>query len=94
VTAVPIVGLGNARLRQGDAEGAVRLLEQALGLQEGGTADRATVADTRFALARALAARGRERGRARGLASAAEKAYASEGLDGKQREAAAWLAAH
>ncbi|HEY7370855.1 MAG TPA: tetratricopeptide repeat protein, partial [Polyangia bacterium] len=94
VTAVPIVGIGNARLGQGDVAGAVRELEHALALQQGSTPDPTAVADTRFALARALVASGRERARARGLAGAAERAYASEGIDGKQREVAAWLAAH
>jgi tetratricopeptide (TPR) repeat protein len=93
-TAVPIVGIASARLGRGDAGAAVSLLEEALGLQQGNDPDALLVADTRFALARALTASGKERPRARMLAASARQTYASEGQPDKQREAADWLANH
>jgi eukaryotic-like serine/threonine-protein kinase len=91
---VPLVGIASARLHLGDADGAVAPLEEALVLQQGNDPDALAVADTRFALARALAASGKERQRARMLAASARQTYASEGQAAKQSEAAEWLAGH
>jgi len=53
-----------------------------------------TVADTQFALARALVAAGRERTRALSLAAAARTAYATRHVLRRQAEVDAWLADH
>jgi tetratricopeptide (TPR) repeat protein len=91
-TAVPIVGLAGAKLGAGDPEGAVQRLQQALSLQEGVDPDAVLVADTRFALARALVASGKDRKRARTLAAAAAGTYATHDQPAKQRTVASWLA--
>ena len=56
-------------------------------------ADVVAVADTQFALARALAAHGRNGQRARSLAESARETYANHDEPARQREVDAWLAA-
>jgi tetratricopeptide (TPR) repeat protein/predicted Ser/Thr protein kinase len=71
----PLTGLGQAWLALGRPEAARPLLEHALRLREPGP-DRLALAETRFALARALWDAGADRARARALALAAREAYA------------------
>jgi tetratricopeptide (TPR) repeat protein len=92
--AVPIVGIAGVKLGEGNPEAAVRNLEEALGLQEGHDPDDVLVADTRFALARALTAAGKDRPRARTLATSARDVYASHDEPRKQRKSDDWLTDH
>ena len=92
--AYPLQGLGEARLGQGDPAGAVRHFEEALSLREGHDPEPLNVADTHFALARALTASGKDPNRARTLAAAAHGAYASHDARKKRDDVIAWLEAH
>ena len=88
----PLTGLGQARLALGEPQRARAPLEQALRVREANEADPTVVAETRFALARALWDADGERPRARRLASEARDAYA-HATDAPHREAVdAWLA--
>jgi len=91
--AEPLHGLGEVRLARGQAAAAVSYLTSALAMREKDELDATLLADTRFALARALWLDGGDRRHARALAVAARDAYKS-----RQRPAAAevvsWLAAH
>jgi eukaryotic-like serine/threonine-protein kinase len=91
--AFPLAGIGEARLAQGDAAAAIPYLDESLRLRDS-NADPVPVADTQLALARALVAAGKDRGRARTLADSARATYASNALKTKEREAVAWLAAN
>ena len=87
--------LGECKLGQGDADGAIRQFDEALKLRVGGRDSNALeVADTQFALARALAAGGQDPTRARTLATAAQAAYASHDAPKKSDDVVAWLEAH
>ena len=91
--AEPLHGLGEVRLAQGEVQASVSYLERALELRALDEVDPTTIANTRFALARALWLDGADRRRARSLAVAARDAY-----ERRQRpeaaEVAAWLASH
>jgi eukaryotic-like serine/threonine-protein kinase len=91
--AEPLHGLGEVRLMQREVATAIPYLKRALEIREVDEVDPTLVADTRFALARALWLDGGDRRRARALAVAARDGYAS-----RQRpevaDVAAWLAAH
>jgi hypothetical protein len=88
-----LTGEGKALLALGSAGEALPLLERAL-LLRAKDADPVDVAETRFALARALVATGGDLKRARGLAEAAAAAYAAtgEGYPRQRAEIASWLA--
>ena len=90
----PIQGLGEARLGQGDPKGAVRYFEEALSLRAGHDPEPLNVADTHFALARALTASGKDPRRARGLAGSALTVYAHHDARKKSDDVVAWLEAH
>jgi tetratricopeptide (TPR) repeat protein len=92
--AYPLTGEGKALLALGRAREALPLLERALVLRAK-DADPVDVAETRFALARALVATRGEVARARDLAAAAATAYAQtgEGYPRQRAEIEAWLAA-
>ncbi len=92
----PLTGLGQARLALGEPSVAVAPLEHALRLRET-THDPADVAETRFALARALWDSRGDRGRARWLAVAARDEYAHTPDARSPLEVQridAWLASH
>jgi tetratricopeptide (TPR) repeat protein len=91
--AYPLHGLGEARLGRGDPAGAVRELDAALKLKQGQDPDPLAIADTQFALARALVASGQDLERARALALAARAVFARHDQTRKQNEVVAWLGA-
>ena len=91
--AEPLHGLGEIRLAQGRVREAIAYLERALRIREAHEPAPTLIAETRFALARALRAGGRDRRRARSLAIAARDAYESKGRP-EAREVAAWLAGY
>jgi tetratricopeptide (TPR) repeat protein len=87
-----LTSLANAMLALGDPYGAVPPLEEALALR---AQDPFGLAETRFALARALAAGARDDAQARALARAARDAFATLGGFARQvAEIDAWLGAH
>jgi eukaryotic-like serine/threonine-protein kinase len=88
----PLTGLGRALLEVGRASEAVPVLERALVRREAGEPDQVLVAETRFALGRALVAAGADRSRARKLIEEARVAY-QKAADGEHvRTIDAWLA--
>jgi eukaryotic-like serine/threonine-protein kinase len=93
----PLTGLGQARLARGEPRLAIAPLERALSLREALPGNVADVAETRFALARALWDASRERARARKLAKDARAEYATA-LDAQAKSEGqridAWLASH
>jgi serine/threonine protein kinase/tetratricopeptide (TPR) repeat protein len=94
--AYPLTGLGQALLATNRGAAAIELLERARRLREAGEANAELVGETRFALARALAARGSQEDllRARALASAARDDYQRTGnLADKIAAIDRWLAA-
>ncbi|WP_266219271.1 serine/threonine-protein kinase [Paraliomyxa miuraensis] len=98
--AYPLTGLGTLRLDLAEPADALAPLERALAIRTTHEVDRALLAETQFALARALwsspAAQGPDRPRARGLAEQARDAYATLGEAKKTEldEVQAWLAEH
>jgi eukaryotic-like serine/threonine-protein kinase len=93
--AYPLTGMGVAHWKSGRAGDALPPLERALRIRQAHEADPGVVADTRFALARALWDAGGDRARARRLAQAARDVY--ERVTSNPRpalEARAWLAQH
>lgn len=83
-------GLGRALLESGDAQAAVRELEQGVSVLES-TGPPGTVAAARFALARALWASGERSERARSLAREALEAYRASDRTEQVDEVARWL---
>jgi tetratricopeptide (TPR) repeat protein len=101
--AYPLTGIGVAHWKEHRPAEAIAPLERALAIREAGELDVSAVAETRFALARALWDAGRDRARARRLAATARADYqklpAQNGKeDGKEdkrlSEIGDWLAAH
>jgi tetratricopeptide (TPR) repeat protein len=93
--AYPLTGIGVAHWKSGRAGEAIAPLERALHIREASEPDAGTVAETRFDLARALWDEGRDRRRARRLATTARSEYErTPALANKAREVADWLAAH
>ncbi|HEY8925603.1 MAG TPA: tetratricopeptide repeat protein, partial [Polyangia bacterium] len=93
--AYPLTGLGVASSKLGRFSEAVPPLERALRIRESREPNQLQVADTRFALARALWASGGDRARAVQLAEAARAFYESgEATPPAAAEARAWLATH
>ncbi|HVV52587.1 MAG TPA: tetratricopeptide repeat protein, partial [Polyangia bacterium] len=92
--AFPLTGLGQSFLADHRPDEARAALERAAGIRRAHEADATLVAETDFALARALRAANVERARAEALAAGAEKTYAARpAFAAKAREVAAWLAA-
>ncbi len=85
-------GLGQVELARGRADQAVALLERAVAMREKSPGDATDLAESRFALARALPAA--DAARALQLATAARDVYATAGPGYAKRHAAivAWLA--
>jgi tetratricopeptide (TPR) repeat protein len=77
--ASPLAALGVACLGMGQADQALPLLERAVAIRDLKENDPVQLGDARFALARALAAVGRDRPRARALAERARSDYARAG---------------
>ncbi|MEM9458727.1 MAG: tetratricopeptide repeat protein [Myxococcota bacterium] len=98
--AYPLTGLGAALLGLGRPVDALPVLERALAIRNSDAVDPAELAETRFALARALwtvpAAQGRDRPRARTLAQQARTAYAALGdaWKAQRAETETWLVEH
>jgi tetratricopeptide (TPR) repeat protein/predicted Ser/Thr protein kinase len=90
-----LTGLGAALTRLDAPDEAIVVLERALALRSNHEGDPSALAETRFALARALAAT-REHTRARELAELAAKTYESAGAPAavSLAEVRDWLAAH
>lgn len=91
-TAETLTELGTAQLAAKDARAAVSTLERALALRPPASTDAIELADTRFALARALAAAKNDIRRARSLAEQARAAYEAGGHDAEREKADRWLA--
>jgi len=91
--AYPLHGLGEARLGRGDPAGAARDFNDALKLKLGQDPDLISIADTQFALARALVASGQDAAAARALAIAAREVFAQHDQARKQQAVVAWLGA-
>jgi tetratricopeptide (TPR) repeat protein len=91
-----LAGLGNVALARGDAATAVSLLERALAMREAHDSTPFELAESRFALARALARDGRDRARSRpqalALARAALATYANApAFERRAAEVRVWL---
>ena len=93
-TAHPLTALGVVKLATNDLVSAVSVLERALRIREEKESNATLVADTRFALARALWQSGGDRGRALALATSARAAYASDKRARQLGTVDVWLAAH
>ena len=89
--AFPMHGLGEARMGVGDAAGAAGYLDTALKLKQQQDPDPISIAETQFALARALIASGKDAARARALAIAARDAFAAHEQAKKERDVVTWL---
>ena len=89
--AYPLHGIGENLLEAGDASVAIPFLEEALAIRTRGEPHLTLVADTRFALSRALWQSVRDRARAQSLAVLAAKTYASGDQPAKQDAVTAWL---
>ncbi len=72
----PMMALGTAFLGTGDVELALPLLERATAIRESKVSDPTPIAESHFALARALQTTGRDPARARALADRARAEYA------------------
>jgi tetratricopeptide (TPR) repeat protein len=93
--AYALSGIGQTQLALNQPRLAVTTLERALALRSAGPGDAVELARTRFALARSLAASGKDAARARALAEQARDALASA-AGGKDDlpDVNAWLARH
>jgi len=91
--AYPLTGLGVAWSKLGRFAEAVPPLERALRIRETREPNQLQVADTRFALARALWSAGGDRARAVRLAGEARAVYEGEPSSARAADARAWLAA-
>jgi tetratricopeptide (TPR) repeat protein len=91
--AYPLTAMGESFLADGRAREARAPLERAAKIRQAHEPDGALVAETNFALARALREGRGDRARAEALARGAEKTYAGlPAFAGRAREVAAWLA--
>jgi tetratricopeptide (TPR) repeat protein len=82
--AYPLTGLGRALIARGAAARATPYLERALALREGAKASAGDLGWTRFALAQALWAIGKDKERARTLAMQARDSFAMAGAKHKK----------
>jgi tetratricopeptide (TPR) repeat protein len=87
----PLTGLGELALDERNPKAAIPLLERALAVRPPGSASDLYIAQTKFALARALWSSGTDRRRAHTLATAAHDVYASHHHAERQRATEAWL---
>jgi serine/threonine protein kinase/tetratricopeptide (TPR) repeat protein len=92
--AYPLTGLGRVRIAQGEPGAAIAPLERALRIRDAQENDPTFVAETRFALAKALWDSGGDRARAVSLARTAKDKYAAEQASSELGEVDAWLASH
>jgi eukaryotic-like serine/threonine-protein kinase len=94
--AYALYSLGEARLALGEPDLAIAAIERALALREAKQMDVVELARTKFSLAKALEAAGRDHARALELARTAVREYRDEGArsDAWLGEAQTWLAAH
>ena len=91
--AYPLTGLGQTQLAMGEAWSAVATLDRALRIRESSEQNLFTVAETRFALARALAKTRSDPGRAWRLARQARATYSTSPLFSLQvRQIDDWVA--
>jgi tetratricopeptide (TPR) repeat protein len=91
----PLTGLGLAHLAAGRPADALPPLERALRLREAREPDANMVAETRFALAKALWSAGTDRARARRLAEQARDTYLRDRARASSAtEVSTWLLAH
>ena len=94
VLATDLTGIGQSHLALGDVAAARLALERAVALRESAPVDPTSLAESRFALARALGAKGGDVARARALAEQAREGF-SRAAQLRRRElaeVAAWLA--
>jgi len=93
--AYDLTGIARAKLGLGDAAGALEPLERAMVLREGAKGqDPRDVAETKLALAKTLAALGKDPERVKQLAAEADEAFTKSGRRvGPTTEAGQWLAA-
>ena len=91
-TAFALHGLGEVRLVQGEPERAVHFFEDALTARKLPDTDPALVAESEFGLARALWESGRDRKKARSLATTALKTFRDERRRREQDAIETWLA--
>jgi eukaryotic-like serine/threonine-protein kinase len=92
--AYALTGIGISYLSEADPTSGIVPLERAFKIREARETDPSRRAETRFALARALWAAGRDRGRARALAEQAREAYGKIAAEDKVAEIAAWTRNH
>ncbi len=90
--AYPLTGIGNVLRSEGHADAAVPVLERALALRAGDVQDGVRLAETRFALARALWDARVNRARARSLALQAHEGYLAAGWTARAGHVNDWLA--
>jgi tetratricopeptide (TPR) repeat protein len=95
VQAYPLLPLGNTLVATGRAKEGVAVLDKALAIRERSEPNRHLIAETRFALARALWEENADRARARQQAIAAREDYTKAGTFAKQVAAVTtWLEQH
>jgi eukaryotic-like serine/threonine-protein kinase len=92
--ATALTGLGISYLGQSRMTEALSSLERAMRVRAGGDADPAAVAQTKFALARALWQSGHDLQRARHLATQARDAFAKASRERDLRMVDGWLGSH
>jgi tetratricopeptide (TPR) repeat protein len=91
----PLTGLGESYLRDHQPTAAVAPLQRALAIRQARESDKSLLADTSFALARALWDGGGDRRRALALAEQARNAYGQQAfLHPKLEAVRLWLGAH
>jgi tetratricopeptide (TPR) repeat protein len=94
--APPLVKIGTSRLALGAAREAIKPLQRAVAILQTHQGDPRSLAEARFALARALWQVGEDRPQAVALARKARDGFAGAGAAGRMdaRASSAWLAAH
>ena len=90
--AIPLQGIGDARLAQHQPDAAVTVLEDTLAKRLANEPIGYLVAETQFSLARALWESGRDRKRAMILAEEARRAFADHKFPRRERLITAWIA--
>ncbi|HVV49306.1 MAG TPA: serine/threonine-protein kinase [Polyangia bacterium] len=85
--AYPLTGIGLSYLAENKPDNAIVALRRALKIREGVQTEPRDMAETMFALARALWAANREHDQAKQLAEQARSSYARASIDGKLKEA-------
>ena len=86
------MSIGQSRIEQGNAAGAVEILERAVAIRGSADGEPADVGDARFALARALVAAGHVTERAASLARQARQDFEhGQGARSRVAEVDRWL---